>query len=173
MMKINVLRVFHSSICARPVLTEKVNLYECFESGFHTLLSTETALLNVINNLLMTSDLGSVSLLILLDVSSAFDSFSRLEAFGVSGTALSWFIHTCLTINIISLSASLSLLLLWFLMVFLRVLLLGLYFLSSTCLILERLSAIMASTFTVMQTTPSFISVQQLSTAHKCHFSTY
>jgi len=73
------------------------NHYECFQSAFRTLHSTETALLRVVNDLLLATDSGSTSILILLDISSAFDTIShnilisRLSAIGVSGTALTWF----------------------------------------------------------------------------------
>ncbi len=73
------------------------NLYEPFQSGFRPLHSTETALVKVLNDLLLASDYGAHSTLLLLDLSSAFDTvcheilISRLSAIGITGTALEWF----------------------------------------------------------------------------------
>ncbi len=73
------------------------NLYEPFQSGFRPLHSTETALVKVLNYLLLASDSGALSTLLLLDLSSAFDTvchdifLSRLSAIGITGTALEWF----------------------------------------------------------------------------------
>uniref|UniRef100_A0A3B1IDG0 Reverse transcriptase domain-containing protein n=1 Tax=Astyanax mexicanus TaxID=7994 RepID=A0A3B1IDG0_ASTMX len=73
------------------------NLYETFQSGFRTHHSTETALLKVTNDLLLSSDSGSLTILLLLDLSAAFDTvnhsilLNRLESIGITNTALSWF----------------------------------------------------------------------------------
>lgn len=73
------------------------NLDEEFQSGFRTYHSTETALLRVSNDIRLAADQGKVSLLILLDLSAAFDTIdhdvllNRLAALGISGTALNWF----------------------------------------------------------------------------------
>ena len=60
--------------------------------------STETALLKIMNDLLMVADNQQLALMALLDLSVAFDTvdhsvlLSRLQSmFGVSGDALSWF----------------------------------------------------------------------------------
>lgn len=60
--------------------------------------STETALVKVLNYVLIATDMGDSVVLVLLDLSAAFDTvdydvlLSRLEqVVGIRGTALSWF----------------------------------------------------------------------------------
>ncbi len=79
------------------------NLFESFQSGFRSKHSTETALLKVTNDLLLSADSGHLTILILLDLTAAFDTInhtillSRLEyMLHITGTALSW-IHSYLT----------------------------------------------------------------------------
>uniref|UniRef100_A0AAR2LE49 Reverse transcriptase domain-containing protein n=1 Tax=Pygocentrus nattereri TaxID=42514 RepID=A0AAR2LE49_PYGNA len=73
------------------------NLYEQFQSGFRPHHSTETALLRITNDLLMAADSGFLTILILLDLSAAFDTIShdillnRLASIGISQTPLAWF----------------------------------------------------------------------------------
>ncbi len=74
------------------------NLFEPLQSGFRKFHSTETALVKVTNDLLIASDSVSLSILILFDLSAAFDSvnhillLNRLEnVFGVSETVFTWF----------------------------------------------------------------------------------
>ena len=74
------------------------NIYEKFQSGFRPHHSTETALVKIVNDLLLSADKGNISLLVLLDLSAAFDTIDhsilldRLEKLvGVTGKALSWF----------------------------------------------------------------------------------
>ena len=73
------------------------DLFEPFQSGFRARHSTETALLKVTNDLLLSSDSGHLNILLLLDLTAAFDTIShtillsRLESsLNITGTALSW-----------------------------------------------------------------------------------
>ncbi len=72
---------------------EKNGICEEFQSGYRPYHSTETALIIVTNDLLLSSDRGCISLLVLLDLSTAFDTINhnillnRLENFvGISGS---------------------------------------------------------------------------------------
>jgi hypothetical protein len=74
------------------------SLFVPVQSAYRAAHSTETALLKVLNDLLLAVDKGYAVILALLDQSAAFDTidhdilFDRLSArFGISGTALSWF----------------------------------------------------------------------------------
>ena len=74
------------------------NLFEEFQSGFREHHSTETALMKVISDLLLASDGALVSVLVLLDLSAAFNTIDpsillqRLEhVIDIKGTALGWF----------------------------------------------------------------------------------
>lgn len=74
------------------------NIIEIFQSGFKTLHSTESALLRVFNDIFLATDSGHCVVLVLLDLTAAFDTvdheilITRLEQWvGISGTALEWF----------------------------------------------------------------------------------
>lgn len=74
------------------------NILDPFQSGFRALHSTESALLKVSNDILLSIDSGSSAILILLDLSAAFDTIdhdillNRLQCVvGVQGQALQWF----------------------------------------------------------------------------------
>ena len=74
------------------------NILDIFQSGFKAFHSTESALLRVFNDLLVANDSGNSAILLLLDLSVAFDTIdhtiliSRLEhCVGIKGTALKWF----------------------------------------------------------------------------------
>jgi len=71
------------------------NLFEIFQSGFHSAHGTKTDMLRVTNYLLMAADSGSASLLILPDLTAAFDTvdhtilWDRLHnTVGLSGIVL-------------------------------------------------------------------------------------
>ena len=95
---------FLSKVLERIVLCqfmshlERHDLLEPFQSAYRKGHSTETALVRVFNDLLLSSDQGMVSILSLLDLSAAFDTIDhdllcrRLQStFGCTGTVLEWF----------------------------------------------------------------------------------
>ena len=74
------------------------NLLNQFQSAYRPRHSTETALLKIVNDLLLSLDDGKISLPASLDLSAAFDTIyhnillHRLQHdFGLSGTVLDWF----------------------------------------------------------------------------------
>ena len=73
-------------------------LYPTSQSAYRKGHSTETALLKVQNDILMNMNCKHVTLLVLLDLSAAFDTvdhnilLARLKSsIGINGTALNWF----------------------------------------------------------------------------------
>ena len=76
------------------------NILNQFQSAYRPGHSTETALLKIVNDLLLSLDDGNISLLASLDLSAAFDTIDhdillhRLQHdVGLSGTVLDWFHH--------------------------------------------------------------------------------
>lgn len=74
------------------------DLFPTLQSAYRQHHSTETALLKVKNDILMSMEDKHVTLLVLLDLSAAFDTvdhrilLDRLQFdFGISGSALNWF----------------------------------------------------------------------------------
>ena len=74
------------------------NLYEDMQSAYRKFHSTETALLKVQNDILQAIDSEGAAILVLLDLSAAFDTIDHkillttLEnEMGITGSALSWF----------------------------------------------------------------------------------
>ena len=74
------------------------HLDETFQSAYKEFHSTETALLRVHNDILCSLDQNKSVILLLLDLSAAFDTVDHailisrlLNRFGVKGTALVWF----------------------------------------------------------------------------------
>lgn len=88
-------RVVTKQLCRH---LQENSLFETFQSGYRAHHSTETALIKVTNDLLLAADAGLASVLVLLDLSAAFDTIDhnlllqRLECeAGIRGTALCWF----------------------------------------------------------------------------------
>ena len=76
----------------------KNNLHCDQQYGYKTFHSTEFLLAKVVNDLLLTCDVKMATLVMLLDLSAAFDTIDPLKLlmilhddFGVKGIALSWF----------------------------------------------------------------------------------
>ncbi len=73
-------------------------LYECIQSAYHKEHSTETAPLHVQNDILCAVDDGCAVVLVLLDLSAAFDTVHHAVLMsilstrcGIKGKALAWF----------------------------------------------------------------------------------
>ena len=76
-------------------------LHESFQSAYKAHHSTETALLTITDDILLSLDKGNNVFLLLLDLSAAFNTvnhsyyflatFSTGELVGITGTVLQWF----------------------------------------------------------------------------------
>uniref|UniRef100_A0A803TII9 Reverse transcriptase domain-containing protein n=1 Tax=Anolis carolinensis TaxID=28377 RepID=A0A803TII9_ANOCA len=75
---------------------DDINYLDQSQSGFRPGHSTKTALVALVDDLRRELDRGSVTLLVLLDISAAFDTIDhgillgRLSGMGLRGTVLSW-----------------------------------------------------------------------------------
>ena len=115
------------------------NLYNTCQSAYRPGHSTETALLKVVNDLFLSLNKGNISVLALLDFSSAFDTIDhtilvhRLHTdFGFTDTVLQWFL-SYLTDRTHHVYLIIALLLLLYTQVFRRVQFLALCF--SPCIL--------------------------------------
>lgn len=70
------------------------NLYETLQSGFRPLHCTETALLRLVTDLLLSADSEFLTFLLLLDLSSAFVTITILSL----SVFLSWALLSCFTL---------------------------------------------------------------------------
>ena len=74
------------------------DLHEPLQSAYMIFHSTETALLTVTNDIMLSLDMGENVFLVLLDLSAAFDTVNHSlllaqlqKSFGIRGTVLQWF----------------------------------------------------------------------------------
>uniref|UniRef100_A0A8C6LW02 Reverse transcriptase domain-containing protein n=1 Tax=Nothobranchius furzeri TaxID=105023 RepID=A0A8C6LW02_NOTFU len=94
---------FTSKIIERAVFIQLMSFLqewgigEVFQSGFKPFHSTKSALLKVLDDILLANDSGDAVVLVLLDLTSAFDTIdhsiliNRLErSVGITGQALKW-----------------------------------------------------------------------------------
>ena len=76
---------------------QRNDLHETMQSAYKRLHSTETALIRVHSDIIRDIDQKNGVILVLLDLSSAFDTIDhtiliqRLQSYGVKGSALNWF----------------------------------------------------------------------------------
>ena len=75
---------------------DKTDALDPFQSGFRPCHGTETALVTLHDDLLREADRGKMSLLVLLNISAAFNTVDhsillrRLSKLGIGGLALAW-----------------------------------------------------------------------------------
>ena len=92
------------------------NILEKFQSAYRAFHSTETALLRVFNDLLQCVDKDGGAILVLLDLSAAFDTIDNdtlLHALqfqcGITGTVLKWFAsYLCDRLQAVRIGAAIS-----------------------------------------------------------------
>ncbi len=92
--------------CQLSSFLAEIDVMDKFQSGFRTGHSNESALIKVLNDILLEVDNGNCVGLVLLDLSAAFDTLDhtillkRLErCVAVSGVALHWF-HSYLRVDL-------------------------------------------------------------------------
>ena len=91
-------KVIEKIVCTRlETYLENNSLFPIMQSAYRKKHSTETAILKIVNDILNNMDKGKMSAIILLDLSSAFDTIhhglllTRLkERFNIDGSALKW-----------------------------------------------------------------------------------
>uniref|UniRef100_A0A8C6YD85 Reverse transcriptase domain-containing protein n=1 Tax=Naja naja TaxID=35670 RepID=A0A8C6YD85_NAJNA len=80
-----------------PLFLDEADYLDPYQSGFRPGFSTETALVALMDDLWRARDRGFSSVLVLLDLSAAFDTIDhgillrRLGGLGIGGTVLRWF----------------------------------------------------------------------------------
>ena len=100
----SMLQCFNAKILEKLVLSKvssyhnSQNIFNTFQSAYCPGHSTETAILKVVNDLFLSLNKGNISVLALLDFSSAFDTIDhpilvhRLHTdFGFTDNVLQWF----------------------------------------------------------------------------------
>ena len=87
----------HCTFSRLLAFLQQNDLLDSRQSAYRQYHSVETLLVHLSNHILSQMDVGRVTALVLLDLSSAFDTIdhviltSRLHSLGVSGAALQWF----------------------------------------------------------------------------------